>query len=213
MKFAKKILCIVLCAAFLFASYGCKANPREESASTREGASYVEESASKQEDASYVEESASTQEETSSVEESADADAPSEISEPSDTRPDENGVFDDQYEVALYIYYYNTLPRNYITKKEAKALGWEGGGLEAYAPGRCIGGDYFGNYEGLLPEEDEYRECDIDTLGKDSRGAKRIIYSEDGDVYYTSDHYESFTEAYFEEDEKGSVTVDFKEME
>ena len=86
-----------------------------------------------------------------------------------------------------------------ITKKEAKALGWEGGSLEPYAPGMCIGGDRFGNYEGLLPEEDTYTECDIDTLGAKSRGAKRIVFSDDGDIYYTEDHYETFELLYGEE--------------
>lgn len=106
----------------------------------------------------------------------------------------EEGVYDSKDEVALYIHIYGKLPSNYITKKEAKALGWEGGSLMDIAPGKCIGGDYFGNYEGLLPEEDgrEYHECDIDTLDKKSRGAKRIIYSNDGYIYYTEDHYESF---------------------
>ena len=54
----------------------------------------------------------------------------------------------------------------------------------------CIGGDRFGNYEGLLPDGD-YRECDIDTLGKSSRGPKRIVFS-DRAIYYTDDHYKSF---------------------
>ena len=64
----------------------------------------------------------------------------------------------------------------------------------------CIGGDYFGNYEGLLPEASgrEYRECDINTLGASSRGAERLIYSNDGLIYYTEDHYESFTLVYGE---------------
>lgn len=110
----------------------------------------------------------------------------------------EDGVYDSRDDVALYIVTYGHLPDNYITKKEAKALGWEGGSLKEYAPDKCIGGDYFGNYEGLLPEDDDYRECDIGTLGKKSRGAKRIIYSDDGDVYYTEDHYESFTQLYEE---------------
>ena len=81
-----------------------------------------------------------------------------------------------------------------ISLTEARKLGWEGGSLEPYAPGMCIGGDRFGNYEGLLPEADGryYTECDIDTLGKDSRGAKRIVFSNDGLIYYTDDHYESF---------------------
>ena len=101
-------------------------------------------------------------------------------------------------DVALYIHTYGCLPDNFMTKSEARKLGWEGGGLEDYAPGMCIGGDRFGNYEGLLPEDREYTECDIDTMGKDSRGAKRIVFSDDGLIYYTEDHYESFVLLYGE---------------
>jgi len=104
---------------------------------------------------------------------------------------DENGSYTSKEDVALYLNTYGELPDNFITKSEARALGWEGGSLEPYAPGKCIGGDKFGNYEGLLPDG-SYHECDIDTLGKDSRGAKRIVYSADGSIYYTEDHYESF---------------------
>lgn len=108
---------------------------------------------------------------------------------------DQNGTYTTADDVALYIHTYGKLPSNFITKNEAKALGWPGGSLEEYAPGKCIGGDYFGNYEGLLPDDD-YHECDIDTLGKNSRGSKRIIYSDNGSIYYTEDHYESFTQLY-----------------
>ena len=108
---------------------------------------------------------------------------------------DANGSYTSRDDVALYLHTYGTLPGNFITKKEAQALGWPGGGLDAYAPGKCIGGDYFGNYEGKLPDGN-YHECDIDTLGKSSRGAKRIIYSDTGAIYYTDDHYESFTQLY-----------------
>jgi len=101
-------------------------------------------------------------------------------------------------DVALYIHTYGCLPDNFITKNEARKLGWEGGSLEPYAPGMCIGGDHFGNYEGLLPEDRDYTECDIDTLGQKSRGAKRIVFSEDGLIYYTDDHYESFELLYGE---------------
>lgn len=113
---------------------------------------------------------------------------------------DEYGVYTSMEDVALYLYTYEELPDNFITKKEARALGWEGGSLDPYAPGMCIGGDYFGNYEGNLPEEEgrEYHECDIDTLGARSRGAKRIVYSNDGLIYYTEDHYETFTLLYGE---------------
>ena len=76
--------------------------------------------------------------------------------------------------------------------------GWNGGSLERVLPGMCIGGDYFGNYEERLPKAKgrTWRECDINTLGKKSRGAERLLYSNDGLIYYTSDHYESFTQLY-----------------
>ena len=116
---------------------------------------------------------------------------------------EEDGSYTTKEDVANYLIEYNTLPDNFITKKEAKELGWSGGSLEPYAPGKCIGGDYFGNYEGALPEVTgrTYHECDIDTLGANSRGAKRIVYSDDGQIYYTEDHYETFTLLYGDDDE------------
>ena len=110
-------------------------------------------------------------------------------------RIDENGSYTTKEDVALYIHTYGKLPGNFITKKEAEKLGWTGGSLEPYAPGKCIVGSYCGNYEGLLPDGN-YKECDIDTLGKKKRGAKRIIYSDDGRIYYTPDHYETFEQLY-----------------
>ena len=112
---------------------------------------------------------------------------------------DEDGSYTSKDDVALYIHSYWHLPPNFVTKDEARAAGWSGGSLEKYLPGMCIGGDRFGNYEGTLPEGD-YHECDIDTLGADRRGAKRLVYSDDGRIYYTEDHYESFTLLYGEED-------------
>lgn len=112
---------------------------------------------------------------------------------------DRDGSYTTAEDVALYLTIYGELPQNFITKKEAQALGWSGGDLEPYAPGKCIGGDRFGNYEGLLPEDREYHECDIDTLGAKSRGAKRLVFSDDGLIYYTEDHYESYTLLYGEE--------------
>ena len=114
---------------------------------------------------------------------------------------DKNGTYTSKDDVALYIYTYGELPQNFISKKDAQALGWSGGSLEPYAPGKCIGGSYFGNYEGVLPKAKgrKYTECDIDTLGKSSRGAKRIVFSNDGLIYYTADHYESFELLYGEE--------------
>ena len=105
----------------------------------------------------------------------------------------EDGTYDSKEEVAAYIDTYHKLPSNYITKKEAKALGWSGGSVEKYAPGKCIGGDTFTNRQSILPINHEYKECDIDTLGASSRGPKRIVYStDDFEVYYTGDHYASF---------------------
>lgn len=112
--------------------------------------------------------------------------------------PDPDGSYTSKEDVALYIHLYGCLPSNFITKSEARKLGWKSGSVEKYAPGKCIGGDRFGNYEGLLPKAAgrTYYECDIDTLGGKSRGAKRIVFSNDGLVYYTSNHYASFTLLY-----------------
>jgi len=116
----------------------------------------------------------------------------------SETTPDEQGSYTSKEDVSAYLAQYGVLPENFITKAQARDLGWEGGGLDEYVYGCCIGGDSFGNYEGLLPETAgrSYYECDIDTLHADSRGAKRIVYSDDGLIYYTDDHYESFSLLY-----------------
>ena len=114
---------------------------------------------------------------------------------------EEDGTYTTKEDVARYIHTYGHLPENFITKKQAQALGWEGGSLEPYAPGKCIGGSRFGNYEGTLPEKDgrTYTECDIDTLGASKRGGKRIVFSNDGLIYYTEDHYETFELLYGED--------------
>lgn len=127
---------------------------------------------------------------------SEDADMPDETAQ-----IDEDGAYTTKDDVALYIHTYGHLPDNFITKKDAQALGWPSGSLGPYAPDKCIGGSRFGNYEGLLPEADgrTYTECNIDTLGADSRGAKRIVFSNDGLIYYTEDHYKSFELLYGEE--------------
>lgn len=141
-----------------------------------------------------------TIEETEENEAGLSSDDPDNISEDEEELP-EDGIYTSKDDVAGYIYLYGHLPSNFITKKDAQALGWEGGSLEPYAPGKCIGGNRFGNYEGILPEKEgrSYTECDIDTLGADKRGAKRIVFSNDGLIYYTEDHYESFELLYGEE--------------
>ena len=127
--------------------------------------------------------------------------APAETGAPDVAFLDENGSYTTKEDVALYLHQYGHLPPNFITKKEAQALGWSGGSLEPYAPGKCIGGSQFGNYEGLLPKAPGriYTECDINTLGKSKRGAERIVFSNDGLIFYSGDHYESFELLYGEE--------------
>lgn len=114
----------------------------------------------------------------------------------------EDGTYISKEEVALYLHTYGRLPDNYITKKEAEELGWKKkhgreGDLDVVAPGKSIGGSHFGNYEEQLPEKKgrKYFECDINYEGG-SRGAERIIYSNDGLIFYTGDHYESFEQLY-----------------
>lgn len=110
---------------------------------------------------------------------------------------EEGGWYDAMEEVAVYLTFFEELPGNYLTKKEAQALGWDSreGNLWEVAEGCSIGGDRFGNYEGLLPEAKgrKWTECDIDFDGG-YRNGKRIVFSNDGLIYYTDDHYESFDE-------------------
>ena len=119
-----------------------------------------------------------------------------------ETEVEEDGTYTSKEEVAEYLHTYGHLPSNFITKKEAKKLGWVSseGNLEEVAPGMSIGGDYFGNYEGNLPEAEDrdYYECDIDFDGT-YRNGKRIVFSNDGLIYYTEDHYETFELLYGEE--------------
>ena len=118
--------------------------------------------------------------------------------EPEPTPIPEDGSYTTKEDVALYLVTYGHLPPNFVTKAEAEKAGWTGGSLEAVLPGRCIGGDRFGNHEGLLPKAKgrTWRECDINTLGRRSRGAERLVYSSDGLIYYTPDHYETYERLY-----------------
>lgn len=110
---------------------------------------------------------------------------------------EEGGRYDTMEEVAIYLTFFDELPENYITKKEAQALGWDNrkGNLWKVADGCSIGGDRFGNYEGLLPDAKGRRwtECDIGFDGG-YRNGQRIVFSNDGLIYYTADHYQSFDE-------------------
>lgn len=110
---------------------------------------------------------------------------------------EEDGWYDTMEEVAIYLTFFEELPDNYLTKKEAQKLGWESrkGNLWDVADGCSIGGDRFGNYEKLLPDAKgrKWTECDIDFDGG-FRNGKRVVFSNDGLIYYTDDHYESFDE-------------------
>ncbi|MGB7473905.1 ribonuclease domain-containing protein [Trichococcus sp.] len=117
-----------------------------------------------------------------------------------------SGVTEGQFystkdEVAAYIRQFNALPPNYLTKDEAEALGWDNaqGNLWEVTDGMSIGGDFYGNREGLLPKKSgrTYYEADINYNGG-YRGAERIVYSNDGLIFFTDDHYESFEQLYGE---------------
>ena len=111
---------------------------------------------------------------------------------------EEDGQYTDKDHVAAYIRAFGRLPSNYITKQEAQSLGWVAayGNLWQVAPGKSIGGDRYGNYEGSLPYKSgrQYYECDIDSDGRYRSNGKRIVFSNDGLIFYTEDHYQTFEE-------------------
>ena len=104
--------------------------------------------------------------------------------------------------IVNYLETFGQLPDNFITKREAQALGWDNSRnyVGEVAPGKSIGGDRFGNYEGRLPDKKgrKWYECDTGYTGR-KRGAARLIYSSDGLYYYTSDHYRTFTQMFPED--------------
>ena len=102
-------------------------------------------------------------------------------------------------EVAAYIHQFHELPPNYLTKIEAQKIGWDSskGNLWDVTDKQSIGGDSFGNREGILPKTSgrKYYECDINYNGG-YRGAERIVFSNDGLIFYTGDHYKTFEKLY-----------------
>ena len=113
-------------------------------------------------------------------------------------RVEPDQAYTDKDHVAAYIHIYRKLPPNYITKAEARSLGWKDKGtLDQVAPGKSIGGDRFSNYEKILPDAPRrsWKECDIDYV-RGNRNAKRICFSNDGLIYYTSSHYQDFEKVY-----------------
>ncbi len=107
---------------------------------------------------------------------------------------DEDEYYYDMEDVALYIHTYKKLPQNYITKSESREMGWEADDDS----GLVVGGDIFQNREGQLPEKEgrTYYEADVSAGYTNHRGPERIVFSNDGLIYYTSDHYESFEKLY-----------------
>ena len=107
------------------------------------------------------------------------------------------GPITDPQGIADYIFQHGKLPDNFITKKEAQALGWDSSYnyVSDVAPGKSIGGDRFGNYEKILPADGSYTECDVNYDGG-YRGGERLVYDEDGNIWYTADHYTTFDQLY-----------------
>ncbi|MFL8907106.1 ribonuclease domain-containing protein [Helcococcus kunzii] len=114
------------------------------------------------------------------------------------TKIDENGHYYSKDEVALYLHTFGKLPSNYLTKNEAKKLGWDAqkGNLWKVTDKGVIGGDRFGNREGNLSSNEKYFEADVNYNGG-HRGAERLVYTTNGKViYYSNDHYKNFEVLY-----------------
>ena len=111
----------------------------------------------------------------------------------------EDGSYTSKDEVALYIHEFGHLPDNFITKTAAKKAGWVSskGNLDDVCPGKSIGGSEFYNDDGQLPDAKgrRWKECDIGYTGG-YRGAERIVFSNDGLIFYTGDHYRTFEQLY-----------------
>lgn len=118
---------------------------------------------------------------------------------PADLTVTKNGEYSDKDHVALYIHTYGTVPSNFISKNKARKAGWVNtkGNLWDVLPGKSIGGGGFSNDDYTMPDADgrEWFECDIDYNGG-FRNSKRIVYSNDGLIYYTDDHYNTFQRLY-----------------
>ncbi|MDY4970618.1 MAG: ribonuclease domain-containing protein [Lachnospiraceae bacterium] len=171
----------------------------ETDASYTEADSVYDQADSDQESDSIYDQAGSDQESESTYDQTDD-DAESEIlTESAEDAVVEDGIYTSPEQVALYLHLYGHLPSNYITKKDAEAAGWDSskGNLWDVADGMSIGGSRFGNYEGELPDREGRRwyECDVNYEGG-YRGAERLLYSNDGLIYYTGDHYKTFKQLY-----------------
>ena len=189
----------IIILGFMFALGACtRQEAKKESAKTESSKIESSKTESVKDGKSQSKESTSKEEETTTITESEEETLQESVTE-KEVQVEENGNYTSKEEVALYIHTYGKLPVNYITKKEAQDMGWDPskGNLSDILPGMSIGGSAFGNYEGALPRANgrRYFECDIDYDGG-YRGAKRLVYSNDGLVFYTEDHYNTFEQIY-----------------
>ena len=189
----------ILILGLMFALGACtRQEAKKESAKTESSKIESSKTESVKDGKSQSKESTSKEEETTTIAESEEETLQESVTE-KEVQVEENGNYTSKEEVALYIHTYGKLPVNYITKKEAQDMGWDPskGNLSDILPGMSIGGSAFGNYEGALPRANgrRYFECDIDYDGG-YRGAKRLVYSNDGLVFYTEDHYNTFEQIY-----------------
>lgn len=99
----------------------------------------------------------------------------------------------EEKKVISYVKQNHRLPDYYITKNEARKLGWNPskGNLCEILPGKAIGGDHFSNREQRLPQGEKYFEADVN-YNCGNRNSDRIIFTGNGDIYLTKDHYKSF---------------------
>ena len=189
----------IIILGLMFALGACtRQEAKKESAKTESAKIESSKTESVKDGKNKSKDSTSKEEETTTITESEEETIQESATE-KEVQVEENGNYTSKEEVALYIHTYGKLPVNYITKKEAQDMGWDPskGNLSDILPGMSIGGSAFGNYEGALPRANgrRYFECDIDYEGG-YRGAKRLIYSNDGLVFYTEDHYKTFEQLY-----------------
>ena len=181
MKRNSKLLSFILLALSVILLVGCAKNTAKPSEDvSRATINIVEDDTVESKGADVVDEPADIEDKAATEPEEADAvdepagtenkevaepeEAPADVPDEPENRIDEDGYYYDLESVVLYLDQYGRLPGNFITKKEAEKLGWEGGPVSDYYDGGAIGGSHFGNYEKLLPDGD-YKECDIDTKG------------------------------------------------
>ena len=188
----------IIILGLMFALGACTRQEAKKESAKTESAKVESSKAESVKDGKNQSKYSTSEEETTTITESEEETLQESATE-KEVQVEENGNYTSKEEVALYIHTYGRLPANYITKKEAQDMGWDPskGNLSDILPGMSIGGSAFGNYEGALPRANgrRYFECDIDYDGG-YRGAKRLVYSNDGLVFYTEDHYNTFEQIY-----------------